>query len=269
LHDEVNYHITERGLEIEATWRLQDAAGVPRELSVALPPGVQLVSAQSNGLELPWRVARDSLSSSVARIDLSAAAPSRRLEVVLRAWHPLVIDQAWILPKLRPAGVFWTSGTVALTVDPQFELRGLTLTECVENAVRGIGAHGSDPEIHTLSALSATANVEALIARRLPEAIVHLGASLTHADPEMKGRVVARWKVNRDSVHRLSGQIAPDWTVESVETVPAEALGEWFVDQHNVSKHIEIQLAQALTPSRDVSVILTGRLQQYGLNKTI
>ena len=80
------------------------------------------------------------------------------------------------------------------------------------------------------------------------------------ADPDITGRLVTQWNVTQGKIHNLSGELAPGWVVETVETVPADALGEWFIDRRNGRRYIDVQLARAASTERGVSVIVSGRL---------
>jgi hypothetical protein len=269
LRDDVSYLVTQRGLEIIARWHLHGSEGLPRELALSMPEGTQLLSIESDGHNLPWQVVREAREPSNARIDLAKHVKSRSLEITVTAWHPVVLDQPWTLPTLRPDGVFWTAGDISFSVDPKLELQELLPIEAAQTKVQLHEERNNRSEIHSFSAYGRAATLCATFARRLPQPAVRLGTSLSLADPDLNGRLVANWSVDNGSVHRLSGRIATGWTVEAIETVPTDALGEWFVDERRGDKHLEIQLTRALTSNSPISVKLTGRLQHFGLNKLI
>jgi hypothetical protein len=270
LHDDVIYKVTQRGLEMEATWNLGDSTGQFRELNMPLPEGVQLESVVVGKQTVPYRFADEERAREKhITIDLSKVADARPLQIKVRAWHPLVLDRAWQLPKLRPDAAFWTSGHVQLAIDPQLELRSLSPIDCLESSANHVGDAGSDFETWRFSAYSPMAEVDVDIARREPDVSVRLGSSLAFADPDVSGRLITQWNVADGKLHRLSGELARGWIVEAVETTPAEALGEWFVDRRDGRRSVEIQLARPAESAGDLSVVITGRLQRSGIGEPI
>jgi hypothetical protein len=63
--------------------------------------------------------------------------------------------------------------------------------------------------------------------------------------------------------------VANGWVVESVETVPAGALGEWFIDRRAGRQRIEIQLSRPIDPQSEVSVVIAGRFRGIGVGELI
>ena len=221
LHEESSYHVEQRGLDIVATWNLDGPMNKQRELSVPLPRGAQLSSVVSEGHELVWRVARGaSPVTDNAIISLPNSPDQRSLRLVLSAWHPLVVDRPWQLPVLRPDGAFVSEGKFELSIDPQFELRNLNPIDCVQTAANLGGSGGDDQATYSLLSYSPTSALEVMIVRRKPETSIRAGSSLMLADPDVTGRLVTEWSVAHSGIHRLSGEIAAGWNVETVETVP-------------------------------------------------
>jgi hypothetical protein len=63
-------------------------------------------------------------------------------------------------------------------------------------------------------------------------------------------------------MHRLSGELAPGWNIDAVETTPGDALAEWFIDGRGDRRNIEIELTRSPRQNRSIYVIITGRLQR-------
>lgn len=270
LRDEMSYRLTERGLAIAATWHFDDSVAQRRELAVVLPPAVQLVSAAINGKEIPFRVVTDDQSAAAhALVALPKLDAPRPLTITVRAWHPLVLDRPWRLPTLRPDHVFWISGTIELSITRMLELRALAPRDCFQTGVSQASENATGPETDWFEAYSPAAQVEVTIAHRGPETTVRLGSILSLGEPDVSGRLVTQLHVARGSVHTLIGELAAGWLVEAVETIPANVLGEWFLDQHDGRHDIEIQLAQAARSGRGVTVVITGRLQQFGISEPL
>ncbi len=266
MREDVSYRITQRGLEIETTWQFADLLNGRRELTLPLPPGVHIMSASSKGQELAWRIVKNGdADAGIVRIELPEIPARRSLRVRLTAWHPLMLGQVWRLPKLRPDGVFWTSGTIQLAVADQLELRDLSYEDCVETGVSE--AHGA--ETRFLAAYAPTAELEVAVAQRQVAAAVRVGSSLAMADRDISGRLITQWTISQGSVHRFSGELAPGWVIEAVETNPAEALDEWYIDRRDGRDQLKIQLARPASVEQGISLMITARLQQLGTRTPI
>ena len=88
-----------------------------------------------------------------------------------------------------------------------------------------------------------------------------LNSSLSISESEIDGRLTTQLDVNHGSVHKLTGELAKGWIVESVESIPDDAIGEWIVNRRNGTTEIEIQLAQSPNTRRRVTVRVDGRLE--------
>jgi len=270
LHEDCSYRVEQNGVTISATWRLERLLDQLQEVRIPIPRGVQVESVQSDNRELAWHIERrGATSADIAVAALPEAGDGAPVQLVVRAWTPLMLDRPWRLPVLRPEGVFWSSGGLTLIIDEAFELRALTPVDCAQTRVRQVGAVATGPEIYSLAMFSPAATAEVTISRRQPDITVRTGSSLILADPDITGRLVSEWNVARSSVHRISGEIATGWNIEAVEAIPADAMAEWFIDRRGKQQRIDIQLTDAASPVRKVTIILMGRLQRFSLDAPI
>jgi hypothetical protein len=270
LRENLTYQLTERGLEIEATLQFDEFGSELRELVVPLPPGGQLVSATYRNQELKWHVASTgSPEDASAIVAIPAEPPPVPLTIKLRAWQPLLMSQPWQLPKLRPMGVLWIAGAIDVAVAPTLELQRLSTVGCQQSDVIQPDGNSNDPWFHSFNTYSANASVTITVAPQKPEATVRAASSLALAETDVNGRLISRLRVARGNLHTLSGELAPGWTIEAVETDPPDALGEWFVDRKEGRSKIEIQLNAAAVPTQDLTIIATGRLQRTGLTQAL
>ena len=259
LRDEVAYQATERGLKIVTTWHFDESIADNRELIVPVPQGVQLLSAVAAGEKLSWRIV-DGGDAAATRvlIELPKSRPQRGLTITLEAWHPLVTGTSWQLPSLRPQGVFWTSGNTELSVAPTLELARLVPSGCVQTGVRHDAPAGSGSATCSFAAYSPDARLELSLAARQPQFEVRIGTSLVFAEQDVSGRLAAQFDVTRGELHALSASVTSGWILDAVETIPADALGEWFVDRRRGRRELQIQLAQSANAERQVTVVLKG-----------
>lgn len=270
LREDLNYQMTDRGLEFLAKLELTNGVTPHRELAVALPNGVQLISATIEGREIPWRVAgRTPMGESKAIVELPDFTATRSLTVMLRAWQGLVIDKPWQLPKLRPDNVFWSSGTMDLSIAAGLELESLTPTDCLQTAVKLADSKSDRLESLAFTSYAPNANVEVKLGRRPPDASARMGTAIQIGDPDVTTRLAVQLQIERGSIHRLTAQLEPGWLIEAVETIPAGALGKWHVDDENDSRTLELQLATSAQPKQSVTIFVTGRLQRPNTNEPL
>jgi hypothetical protein len=266
LREEIAYRLNERGVDIESTLHLEQPAFQLRQLVLPLPEDLQFMSAKADGRELAWQVVTgDRAGSATAVIELPEASGTGGRTVGIRAWHPLVTDQRWLLPKLRPVGTFWSSGEIELSFSPALELQRLVPTDCVQTGVIQMTENRSGAETCWLTAYSPAAALAVTVAHCKPKISSRLGATLSLVEPFVNVRLVTEFAVFRGAVHSLPGTVAAGWNVEGVETIPPSALGEWFIRQDDTGSHLEIQLTDAARPGQQVTLIVAAQLLRSDL----
>lgn len=262
LHEQLHFAVTQKGLDIKATWKLSHIGGeLPRELVMKLPTDVRIVSVMAGGKELSWQFADGAPNSErQLRIQLPELSPNGIPEVTVHASHPLMPDAPWVLPRLRPEAVMWISGGIKIDVSESLELRQLDPTGCIQTDVRNLTGEEDGPQTWQLAAFSPEAKVAVIIGQPRPKSALRIATKLQVLDPDIAAELKVEGSVTHGKVYQLSGKLARGWIVENVETVPAEALGEWFVSRNNGDRRLDIQLAEAARPRRDVSVVIRARL---------
>ncbi|MEX2316873.1 MAG: hypothetical protein WD669_06965, partial [Pirellulales bacterium] len=261
VREEFRYHFTERGLDLTATLRFHEPLESRRQLAIQLPDGVKLISAVADGHELSWHF-DGSNEPAVTRAMIQIPDGLRPAAVVIQAWRELLLDDPQSLPKLRPEDTVWDSGSMEITIDSTLELRGLVSSECVETSAAISAKNRAEPERFAFAAYSTAANVALTIGRAQPWVTARLGATLTTGDPDISGRIVTELDVERGSVHVLSGVLQPGWSVESVETIPTNALREWFVDRRDGGRQLDVHFARAVRPGQPLTIVVLGSLQR-------
>jgi hypothetical protein len=264
VREELYYHIGERGLELTSTLHFDEPLAPRSQLAIRLPEDVKLISAVAEGRQLSWQVAGSETAAARALIEIPDDV--RPAAVVIQAWRELLFDEPWALPKLRADDTVWDSGSVRLTLEPALEVRGLLPTECVQTNA-ALSDVGNESETFSFAAYSAAANVEVTIGRTRPAASAWLGAMLTAGDADIAARLVTQMAVTRGSFHMLRGDLPTGWTVESVETMPADTLREWFVEGSGDHRQMVAQFARALGPGQPLTIVVQGRLQRSRMSE--
>ena len=264
VREDLRYDVSNSGVELQANLRLDAEGPAHEQLSVALPEGLQLIEAAAGTQPLTWRIVDSEEVGGPVRttIQLPSSQAGGTVDISLRAWAPLDLDGSLRLPALAIDDAFWTSGTIELSIDGLLELNELVPIDCVQTTAET----GEDSKISArrlqFTAFAPSAMIELALAHRPSRGVVRMGTALEVRNPGVAGRLVADVSVEQGSLHQLTADLKPGWSIDAVETIPASALGEWYVDRFHEPHGFELQLDRAVTPDQPVRIIVTGRLER-------
>lgn len=270
LHEEREYVVRQLGLEMRANWLLEGIGQKQTELSIELSSGLQLKSAKSGGQELTWRSVQGAdQGTNKVILTFPSVQNERALNLALVAWQPLKLGERWQLPIMHAEEIRWSTGKLNLEVSPEFEVNRLNAIECGQDYVSLNTTGSSEPETFSFAAFSPNATLELLITRQQADVDVRIGTSLAVVDPDVTAKLVSEWTATRGHAYRLSGELLPGWSIDAVETIPAKAMAEWFIDRSAGHRRIEIRLSDSISSSRRIQVIIMGRLQRLNVAEPI
>ncbi len=264
LREDLNYVVSKRGVELQADLRLADVTSAGKQLVVALPADWQLIEAAIGDQQLTWHTTAADKAADPARVTIQMPhdPSNRQTTVTLQAWRSHSVGEPLRLPMLAVDDAFWTSGNIQLTLDDSLELNKLAPIDCVQTAADAGVAVSETSRRLTFAAFTRSAAVEVVFAHRPVVGRVAMGTTLDVGNPNVAGHLVADVSVERGTLHQLRADVQPGWTIDAVETVPATALGEWYVDREDQPQTIELQLNRAVTSSAPVRVVVTGSLER-------
>jgi hypothetical protein len=265
LEESVRYVVRNRGFDMESRLRINASQSPLSQLSVTLPAGLQLIEATTGDRNLTWTTMPADKSGGLNRVALKLPAfpESGELIVVLHAWGAVPFDESWQLPRFLYDGLFWTSGSTELSIDNSLELSALTPVDCIQ-AAASAGTTERQSIGRSLSFQSSTAQAAITLAvrRRQTDARVRVASTLQMGGSGIDGRLAARIAVDEGSLDTISADVTPGWSIDGVESVPADAIGEWYVDGPPARRTIEFQLNRAVTPLHSIQISVTGRARQ-------
>ena len=224
FREELRYELGERGIDLKARFWLTASESPPSRLNALLPAGLQLVEAQSGETELRWHVAaaEDLDGLAVAAIELPAEARPASRMIELRAWAPLAVGESARLPKPSLSDFFWTAGTIELRIDDSLQLRELSPVDCIQTEATADAAADDCEHCLRFASYSPAANVELAVERRSPSGRVRIGTTIELGNPGIAGRMRAEVRVEHGSLHRLSAALQPGWSIDAIESIPAD-----------------------------------------------
>ncbi|MGQ9576098.1 MAG: hypothetical protein ACUVUC_12345 [Thermoguttaceae bacterium] len=261
VREATTYDFSLAGLDMSVQWTL-DVPSVPLgRLALELDPEVELIGATCLGSPIRWSPGPTRGEGAKSRAILEFPEPLRGSSRLLRlaARAPLQTGRRWRLPALRPEGLFWEEGRATLLIPATLVLQDLAILDGRQTATGRLTPPRAGESIE-VQYFSPEAGTEVLLGfpDASPQAVsgVRLQLSGVHA----AARVAAALRLAQGERFQLEAEVAPMWAVETVETFPSEALGQWdFQPGTSGAGRLTVRLARPLAPSRPIRLVAVGR----------
>jgi hypothetical protein len=271
VRQSATYDFSLRGLELSTQLKLEAYHEPLAEVAIAVEPPLQLVHAQFGDVEVPWSVV-SAPGDKAARLLLVLPQPLREGAGVLqlKAVAPLTMGQPWQLPRIRADGCLWQEGSTTLVVPAALRLERLGGKDCRQTSVAALPPPESGASL-SLEHFAPDAAVEVTLAESRSAVRSACGTATTLGNGKMTSRVTADFHTAEGPLFSLEAAVAPQWTIDSVESLPAEALDEWSLSAEAVpakaaggrdprgGRKLTVVLARPLTPSRPVRLVVAAR----------
>jgi hypothetical protein len=270
LRTQTTYEVSSRGLDINAQWKLDVQQPGLRQIELAIDPAMELVSVKLGDAPCRWTLfAMPNNAAKRVVVELPEDVSTGQRTLRLTALAPLVTDNAARLPRLVPADLAWEEGTITLLVPATFAMKRLSGLACRQSKAKRLAAPLLGESIE-LQCFGPEATAEIVIARERERPRLAVGTSLVLGTASCSGRIVADFELPSGERFNLRGKIADDWTVESVQTVPSDALGDWNVETSEAARRrLSLRLAKALSPVQPVRVIVALRAHGIALGEVL
>ena len=273
LRESRTYDVSLRGVEVSVRWKLQVHNEPLRRISVLLDPGLQLISARCGDASLPF-AAGPAADGEGTRVELTLSEPIRDTERVVRltAFGPLVADRLWRLPRIRAEGLFWQEGDLTLlTVEPLVADRIVPLG-CSQTGTGPLSAPRTGESLQFQS-FQPDATIELSLARPAATLQALSATTVELGSDEADARVAADLSAAEGSRFVIAADVAPQWTIDTVESSPAGAVADWTLEpQLGGGQRLAVRLIAALSPTKRLQLVVTARrrfsasLQKLGID---
>jgi hypothetical protein len=270
LRQSATYEFSLRGLELSTQMNLDAYREPLAEVAVLVEPPLELVHAQLGDAAVPWTVVAAPADPPAAGAQPAAGARPAATRLLLRLPQPVsegrgvlelkaaaaaASDRAWQLPRLRAEGLLWQEGRTTLRVLPPLRLEQVRGELCRQSGVEPAPAPQGSQSLG-FENFSPDAGLEVTLARHRPAIGSTSGTSTELGDGKMTSRVTSDFRIAEGSQFSLEAAVAPQWTIDSVESLPAEALDDWTLAG---GRKLTVALAKPLTPARPVRLIVAAR----------
>ncbi len=262
---------------LDASVRLElDVFGEPlTHVALALDPGLRPVKALYGETPLEWTWTSSDSQGGGTRLGLDFPEPIRGPERIVRLQllGPVEFDRRWKLPSIRAQRMFWEEGEATLSVAPPLVLQELVPVKGRQSSKIESLPGPRSAETVRVQYFAPDGGAEIVLTR--PESPLHLdgGTTVEFSGGETVARLDARAYVTQGERFQIEADVAPQWTVDSVEVVPAEMLSDWSEDEEETTSRLTIQLAGPL-PQRDsasppVRLRINARRVQSALGRAV
>lgn len=255
------YRLGPEGLDVIASFRVEPQEAESVELRCALVGGLQvkLVNLDRQPMEWHWD---ESSAEGIVVIRLPGSTKPRELEV--EALAPLVLDQPWQLPTIRPLDAEWTEGTSLVVVAPEVELESVSAESATLQHIVGLQPDAASTEAYRIQEWSQDASLEVIAMRLRPRLAVEAAAAIDLDSSETTARIAARISSAYRATYRFSASIAAGWSIESVKTDPPASLREWHVEGDGPQAVLHLQLSRPIQPGEPLGIEFDARAMRQG-----
>ena len=266
------YDLSLRGLELSAELRLDVHHEALRQITIALDPGLELVTAKYGESAMAWSILSRPTKDRGARVLLELPEPVQGIGRVVRlgAVSPLITERNWRLPGLRTEGTAWQEGNATLRIRSPLKLQQLAPVHGRQSKTAALSAPAPGESVE-IQFFSEDAGTEVVVARQSPSVQTLSGTTVELRGGEVIGQVVAQFQVAEGEVFLLEAELGRQWLIDSVQPDPPDVLGDgWSVRRESDgSRRLVIRLGKALSPARPLRLIVTGRRLQSPLGRSI
>ncbi len=267
------YGLTEHGLELDAQFRLAVLNPPLRQIRLTVDPQLTVLHAQIENTELHIGASSPSRTNQQTEqiLELTVPPTTRDDKLVLRvhATAPFPTQTLFRLPFVHVADSNWQTGEAQLFVPQSLAVDDIVTTNCRQT----VTAATSDPTLGrfvSLQLFNAEPQVDLKLSPPIEQLRLRQSTSVTLRPNEGTGRFIGDFTVHKGVRFDLDAQIAPDWIIEDVDSVPAGGVTDWSQRlARNLSGKLHILLNNPLTPQNGLRLSVTGRRRSAPWGKSL
>lgn len=261
VRQSATYDLSPRGVEVSVQLELDVHYEPLTRIELELDPGLRLAAARYADSQLVWTTDSETDPTAASRVTVELPEPILGTGRIVRltALAGLEMGQRWQLPGIRPAGLFWQEGLVTLRVQSPLSVERLWPSLCRQSAVEPL-PDPFDGEAIEFQFYDAAASVDLVVARRESRPEMASGTSIELTATDMTALLLANVKLAKGEQFLLTADVDDQWLIDSVETVPASAMGDWTVESEGgAGRVLRVRLAEALSPEQPLQLRLGAR----------
>lgn len=264
VREQLNYDISQRGLELTAELEFLDLDQEQSEIAVSVDPEMAVLMVEVDGVATPWsRV--DEEAPGVVRI--RPAKPLRKKSVMrLSALAPIVMDQHWRVPGVRALGVEPQEGTLICRVLSPLVLNDVQAESCRQVSA-GLLALPLSGELLEFETYASDRALDVSLGLQAPIESFTSATTLTVSQDDLLASSHYRARLRDGQLFRLTGELAPGWVIESVEAVGGTEITNWVVDRADTPAKLRIAVESSLRGGQWLELSIAARKLDWLMDK--
>lgn len=268
VRESTTYSLSPGGLGIVVEWTIDAPPGTISQFEAELDPGLRVVSVRAG--DEPAKFAPFTLPEGGAAATISLPRPfaggSRSVQIEAQAM--LQPGQRWMLPRVRPRGMSWQSGSFRLVAPEPLQLTELSPLNCRQTSVGPIPLVPG--EELAFQCFSPDAVLGVLVGEQPNLPRVATGVSIDLAADEVHGVCRARLESARLDNDELRAAVLGAWSVQNVTAEPPDALLAWQIDSEGPTRgELSLRLQGGAAEDRPVLLTIVGRIDQSPLGRML
>jgi hypothetical protein len=266
LRQQSDYAFNQGEVELNAQFNLDVYNEPLRQLALKLD-GLALLSARVGDEAISWTV-EGQAATLVHNFTFPTQLLGQNNVLVIQAVGQVKLGAAWTLPVVSAQDVFWREGEIQLHLPADLALRGL--------AVNGGNVIRAEPdeqggETRVIQSHQPLPEVELVLARRSEQVELQTALQLDISPLRATASWVGFFRSRYGNQFTLRGTITPGWTIDSLETEPAEAIDDYeteLAELDGSGGRLQVKLKQAISPDREVQLLIRAHrtVTAQGLN---
>jgi len=252
------YDFSLRDLELSVHLNVEAHREPLRKLVVGLDPSLELIAVSSGDTSLSWKlVAGASGKMRQLAIEIPPSLQEGAASLRLQAFAPLITGRSWKLPRMIFEGVVCRSNAIRLSVPSPLYIDHLDAHGCRQTGVAVLKT--SAGEQLDFECFAADATVDVTLSQRPSEVQATSATTTRLGQGKMSSRVATDFRTREGPVFMLEAEVLPNWTIDSVESQPANALDDWTLSRGGGGQKVSIRLARPLTSAPPLRLIVSAR----------
>lgn len=263
------YEISPRGADVSIQWKIQDRGEPLRQIAAIVDPELKLIAARCGETAIDWTLEPPSEGKSKRAIFNLPPSVEAGQTVRLSAIAPLTRDRLWRLPRIRPEGAAWESGTIGVAVLRPLSIDRLSSVGCSQTSSSPL-AEPRAGESMQFQIFNSDATVAVSLGQQRGELSAKLATAVEIGNGEITARTVGDFQSSDSPQFAVGAKVAPAWRIDDVAAVPADALADWNLETGpDGARKLSIRLAKPIGPEFPVRLIVGARRLRLPAEKGI
>ncbi|MCA9177728.1 MAG: hypothetical protein KDB14_24850 [Planctomycetales bacterium] len=254
----------------ESTYRL-GVGGVELQTELRFPNGLppEVLLNVGSELQLDARVGDrpvplEQVGSNQVLLRMPTERPESRVR--LFGFAELPLDVLWTLPRVAVENGQWRAGESKIIVSHLLRVRHLQLDGLTQTGHRRQPNGGEEIRLRQ-DQPRAAARIDL---RNRSHALSALaGITVRWNDDQLLATTVAEVSVDWGEIFAAELEIPAGWQIDSVETIPADALDANLLSLTPANGVLKVPLLKPISPESSVKIQLQSHLQQSRRNKSV